>query len=216
MAYDVTSQWDDIHRKLGNYEELPKEKKQAEYSKEAIEYMESYDALAKKSGEELDELEDELDDEFMRAYKAQRLQELQQKKAQPSYEGVREITRQDYIDEVTNAAKGTYVFLHLYATASEVCAQMDKAMFEMTRLHPQIKFLKILGNRCIENYPEANCPTVVIYFNGAMVVTLPRIDKKYRKLTVAALEDVLQSLAILPKPDRSDADAAERLKGSRV
>ena len=29
MAYDVTSEWDDIHRKLGNYEPLPEEKKQA-------------------------------------------------------------------------------------------------------------------------------------------------------------------------------------------
>jgi hypothetical protein len=214
MAYDVTSQWDDIHRKLGNYEELPKEKKQAEYSKEAIEYMEGYDPLAKKTADELEELEDDLDDEFMRAYKAQRLQELQRDKTKPTYEGVREITRQDYIDEVTNAKKGTYVFLHLYATSSDTCAQMDKSMLEMTRLYPHIKFLKILGNRCIENYPEVNCPTVVVYLNGSMVVTLPRVDKKYRKLTVAALEDILQSLGVLPKQDRRNEETAENLKGN--
>lgn len=37
MAYDVTTEWDDIHRKLGNYEALPIEKKEHEYTKEYIE-----------------------------------------------------------------------------------------------------------------------------------------------------------------------------------
>lgn len=40
MAYDVTTEWDDIHRKLGNYEALPEEKKQEEFIKENIEKLE--------------------------------------------------------------------------------------------------------------------------------------------------------------------------------
>lgn len=41
MAYDVTSQWDDIHRQLGNYEPLPVEKTQKEFTDENIEKLES-------------------------------------------------------------------------------------------------------------------------------------------------------------------------------
>lgn len=41
MAYDVTSQWDDIHRQLGNYEPLPVEKTQKEFTDENIEQLES-------------------------------------------------------------------------------------------------------------------------------------------------------------------------------
>ncbi len=36
MAYDVTSQWDDIHWKLGNYEPLPIIKSEHEYTLENI------------------------------------------------------------------------------------------------------------------------------------------------------------------------------------
>jgi hypothetical protein len=49
MAYDVTSQWDDIHRQLGNYEALPVEKTQAEFTNENIESLEQ---LTKKQEKE--------------------------------------------------------------------------------------------------------------------------------------------------------------------
>ena len=52
MAYDVTSQWDDIHRQLGNYEPLPVEKTQKEFTDENIDKLES---LTKK--QEKDKIE---------------------------------------------------------------------------------------------------------------------------------------------------------------
>jgi hypothetical protein len=48
MAYDVTSQWDDIHRQLGNYEPLPVEKTQAEFTNENIDKLESLTKKQKK------------------------------------------------------------------------------------------------------------------------------------------------------------------------
>lgn len=212
MAYDVTTQWDDIHRKLGNYEELPKEKTQAEYTKEAIEQMEGYNALEHLDDQEIEEMEDDLDEEFMRQYKAKRLQELQQTKDQPKFEGIREITRQDYIDEVTNAPKGTYVVLHLYQNSVEACELMNRALFEASEKYKHIKFLKIVATKCIENYPDHNCPTLVIYLNGTLLVTLPKLDKKYRKLTLAAIEDTLQGLKIIPREDTTTKDTAENYK----
>jgi len=102
MAYDVTSQWDDIHRKLGNYEELPVEKKQSEYTKEAVDKMENYDPFKSKNLDELDEIEDEFDDEFLEQYKAKRLGEIEELKGKPAYGYVKDITRQDYVDNVDN------------------------------------------------------------------------------------------------------------------
>lgn len=48
MAYDVTSQWDDIHRQLGNYEPIPVEKTQKEFTEENIQKLEE---LTKKQEE---------------------------------------------------------------------------------------------------------------------------------------------------------------------
>ena len=216
MAYNVTSQWDDIHRRLGNYEELPVETTQAELTMEAVEKMEAYDAKKELKDEEIDELEDELDDEFMREYTAKRMQEIQDKKKEPTFDGIREITRQDYVDEVTDAPKGTYVVLHLYQSSIEVCEVMNRALFEASEKYKHIKFLKIVSTKCIENYPDQNVPTIVVYLSGNMITTLPRIDKKYRKLTLAAIEDMLQGLGIIPKPDKSAKEMADNYKSKQI
>ena len=40
MAHDVTSEWDDIHRKLGNYELLPEQITETECTNENIKNLE--------------------------------------------------------------------------------------------------------------------------------------------------------------------------------
>lgn len=65
MANGITSEWEDIHVRLGNY--IPREKVTPEWekNKEEIEKVEGYDPLSKKTDEELDDLEDDLDDDFL-------------------------------------------------------------------------------------------------------------------------------------------------------
>jgi hypothetical protein len=69
MANGVTTEWDDIHVKLGNYEELPKIITQSEIRIENYDKMDNYDPLKNKNKEELDSLEDELEEEYLRMYK---------------------------------------------------------------------------------------------------------------------------------------------------
>lgn len=112
MAYDVTSQWDDIHRRLGNYEPLPVVKKQSEYYGEAQDKMDDYDPFQNKDDKDLDELEDDLDDDFLRAYKEQRMAELNANadpNAKKRFAGVREISKDIYVAEVNKAPKGVWV-----------------------------------------------------------------------------------------------------------
>ena len=63
MAHGVSSEWEDIHVKLGNY--LPREKQTTndELEKIAIETLEKYDPLEKKTLDELKELEDDEDED---------------------------------------------------------------------------------------------------------------------------------------------------------
>ena len=208
MAYDVTSQWDDIHRQLGNYEELPVEKKQSEFTDEAIEKVEAYNALEKKSLDSLDSLEDDLDDEFLQKYKQQKLAELKQKASGPRFGYVREITRQDYIDHVNNAPKDVFVVLHLYHGYIEVCNLINQVFEGAAKKWTGVKFLKIVADKCIENYPEKNVPTMIIYKNGKMVKTLPRFDKLYRKITLFSLEDLLAKYKVVEKKE-VDEEAQE-------
>ena len=113
MANHVTTEWEDIHVKLGNY--VPTEKPMESNDKLqeiAIEEMQKYDPLDNKNIEQLDALEDEEDDEVLRKYKEKRLKEMKEMASKPHYGKLLELKKQDYIQEVTNAPKGVYVVVH--------------------------------------------------------------------------------------------------------
>ena len=92
MANKVTTEWEDIHVKLGNY--LPREKDPTndELQKIAIESIQNYDPLEHKTLEQLKELEDDdEDDEVIKAYQAKRLAELKEFASKPKFGKVLEL-----------------------------------------------------------------------------------------------------------------------------
>ncbi len=38
--------------------------------------------------------------------------------------------------------------------------------------HPDIKFLKIVGSKCIPNFKDEKCPGIIIYKDGNLVKTI--------------------------------------------
>lgn len=70
--------------------------------------------LEEKSLDELDELEDEEDERVLEAYRQKRIAELKELASKSKYGEVREISAEDYIQEVNNAGEDIWVVLHLY------------------------------------------------------------------------------------------------------
>lgn len=70
--------------------------------------------LEEKSLDELDELEDEEDERVLEAYRQKRIAELKELANKSKYGEVREISAEDYIQEVNNAGEDIWVILHLY------------------------------------------------------------------------------------------------------
>ena len=70
MANGVTSQWDDIHVKLGNYEPHAVVISQKEIREDNYEKMENFHPLDNKDAEELDSLDDEIEAELRKMYKS--------------------------------------------------------------------------------------------------------------------------------------------------
>jgi hypothetical protein len=169
MVSGVTTEWEDIQVKLGNY--LPREKEETvdEVEKAAIEAVDKYDPLEKKNLEELNELEDDEDDEVLREYQARRLQELKEYAQKPKFGVVLELRKQDYIAEVTNAPKDVFVVLHLYQTYNEASNVLAKIFEYLAQKFPLIKFMKIVATNCVENYNDSDVPGVIIYQNSKLV-----------------------------------------------
>lgn len=169
MAHGVSTEWEDIQVKLGNY--LPREKEPTndEIEKLAIEAVENYDPLEKKTVEELKELEDDEDEEVLRAYTEKRMQELKEYAMKPKFGKVTELKKQDYIAEVTKAPKDVFVVLHLYQTYVESSNLLAKIFDYLAQKFPTVKFMQIVATNCVENFKDADVPGVIIYKDGQLI-----------------------------------------------
>ena len=169
MANGVSTEWEDIHVKLGNY--LPREKEPTtdEIEKIAIGIIENHDPLEKKTLDELKELEDDEDEEILKIYEARRLAELKELAQKPKFGKVFELRKQDYIAEVTNAPPGVSVVLHLYQNYNESSNILAKIFDNLATKHIFTKFMRIVATNCIENYKDEDVPGVIVYRDGKLV-----------------------------------------------
>lgn len=195
MAYDVTSEWDDIHRKLGNYEPLPVEKKQWEYVKENIEKAEELAEEDKlnESGSDLEE------DEFMRQYKERRLLEMEsrEKGKEKLYGYVSEITAEDYVREVNEAGEGVPVVLNFYQDYVPETVVLNRAMESLAEEFPKVKFLRTKATKCVENFPDSSLPYMLHYKDGQLVQTIGKgAFAAYPKISGYSLKHLLSKLKV--------------------
>lgn len=168
MARGVTTEWEDIQVKYGNYLAREKEPTNDEIEKIAIEAIENYDPLERKNLDELKDLEDEEDEEILKIYQEKRMKELKEIAIRPKFGSVIEFRKQDYITEVTNAPKNVYVVCHLYQNWSESSNILSRIFENLAKKHIFVKFCRINANNCIENYQDKDVPGLIIYRNGSI------------------------------------------------
>ncbi|MCD7456502.1 hypothetical protein HAX54_031940 [Datura stramonium] len=66
-------------------------------------------------------------------------------------------------------------WLHFSISDSTLCSFIDtgcqillQCLDELATKYPVTKFVKIISEHCIPNYPDCNLPTVLVYHNGAL------------------------------------------------
>jgi len=160
--------------------------------------------LEGKDIDELDELEDEEDEEFLEQYRQRRLRELNSIQKRSVHGSVYPVSKPDYSREVTEASQAGPVFVHL--TASLGTNVESRVLAELWRQAAQeygdIKFCEIRGAQAIENYPERNCPTILVYNKGDIVrqiVTLMTLAGP--KTSMLDIDNLLVEVGALPDND---------------
>jgi len=128
--------------------------------------------LEGKDLDELDELEDVEDEEFLASYRQKRMQEMNALASAALHGEVYPISKPDYSREVTEASTAHPVLLHLSSSSSSSThgnaeSRLLSELFrQAARKYPEVKFCEIPGTMCIENYPDKNCPTILVYREG--------------------------------------------------
>lgn len=186
------TEWNDILRAKGIIPERPPSPtQQLEEALEEALIKQHENRLEGKDLSDLEELEDDEDEEFLQQYKLKRLAELSKLQSKSKFGDVFHISKPEYNKEVTLASKGgesatsyeegelkdgtsdgVYVFVHLSSQSKLQSRILSNIFQKLAPKYKEIKFVEILGNRAIENYPDDNCPTLLVYYNGDVLKNL--------------------------------------------
>lgn len=167
------TEWNDILRSKGILPKKEKEVSEADIVNMIEETIkQKQDEKDKKLSEldldGLDELEDSEDEAVIEEYRRKRIAELKRLSEKPRFGNVKEVSGQDYVQEVNKAGEGIWVVIHLYKQGIQQCALLNQHLNQLAAKFPYTKFLKADAKTCIANYPERNLPSVFIYFEGEM------------------------------------------------
>lgn len=197
---------------------MPEKPKEAEITEDQIQAMID-EAIEKRTDlnegrskkmedmnlDELDELEDSEDEEVLERYRQQRIAEMRAFAEKAKFGTVREISGQEYVNEVTKAGEGIWVVIHLYANGVPLCALIHHHMQQLAVRFPQTKFLRSIATTCIPNFPEKNLPTIFVYYEGQMKKQfIGPLELRGEKLTLEELEYMLGQVGAVPTEIKED------------
>ncbi|XP_026486695.1 viral IAP-associated factor homolog [Vanessa tameamea] len=167
------TEWNDVLRSKGILPPKEKEISEAEIVNMIEETIHKNQAEKEKKLSELDldgldELEDSEDEAVIEEYRRKRIAELKKLSEKPRFGEVREVSGQDYVQEVNKAGEGIWVVIHLYKQGIQQCALINQHIKQLATKFPYTKFLKAIAQTCIPNFPERNLPSLFVYFEGDM------------------------------------------------
>lgn len=98
--------------------------------------------------------------------------------------------------------------LHLYQSYLEKCNLLNHLFQQVAENFTDVKFVKIQATRCIENFPDANLPCVIIYKDGKMLKNLPNFDKLNftHKMNLISILRALMKLEVIPYEEIDSED----------
>ncbi len=167
-----STQWEDIQRRLGNFAPAEPVHKPDPF-KPAAEETKDKTWIDSKNLDELEDLEDETgDDSFLERYRQQRLQELNSSSGSPNFGSLREIQRDQWLAEVTNAGNDVWVVVYLFKDDVSDCKCMTQCLQELARKHRHTKFIQIISTEAIAGYPDRSLPTLLLYRDTRCVQSL--------------------------------------------
>ncbi|TRX98625.1 hypothetical protein FHL15_000699 [Xylaria flabelliformis] len=202
---NADTEWNDILRKHGIIPEKPPSP--TPMIEEAIlegRRIAQENRLEGKELDELDALEDDEDEAFLEQYRQKRMQELNNLTKKSIHGSVYPISKPDYAREVTEASNNGPVLVNLTSALgtnieSRVLSELWR---QAAKEYGDIKFCEIRADKAIENYPDRNCPTILVYKNGDIVkqiVTLMTIGGV--RTSMLQIDDLLVEVGAVESKD---------------
>ncbi|KAF9982985.1 Phosducin-like protein 3 [Mortierella antarctica] len=172
--HEEDTEWNDILRAKGIIPQKEGEITEADIVDMIDEAIAKRDAknYEEKTVDELDELLDEANEDEERMLMEYRLNMIKQELSEDKFGEIQHIYKTDFVREVSDASKDVWVVAYLYKEYLPVCKLMGAHLATVAARNKATKFVKIIGDQCIPDYPDRNLPTLLIYGQGDMKAQL--------------------------------------------
>lgn len=160
--------------------------------------------LQGKDLDELDELEDEEDEAFLEQYRRKRMGELAELQQKSLHGTVYPISKPEYQQQVTDASNSGPVLVNLTSSlGTNVESRLLSELWrQAAKEYGDVKFCETRAGQAIENYPDKNCPTILVYKKGDIVkqiVTL--LTMGGTKISMQNIDDLLVEVGAVSDSD---------------
>ncbi|KAG4301433.1 hypothetical protein PCANB_002210 [Pneumocystis canis] len=156
------------------------------------------------------EWEDLEDDIIVQEYMKRRREEMKAFIRKAKYGEIQPIQRSEWTTEVTETSSKIPVIVFLYKDSILASQQLSTILIQLANIYSQIKIVKIQGDHAIENYPDKNLPTLLIYHKGDIIAQKTCISIN---IDIQELEEWFIKLGIL---ENKEVNQCRRLRNQKV
>jgi hypothetical protein len=110
--------------------------------------------------------EDDEDEEFIRTFRAQRLDQFSAVSALPQHGKVKAVGNFEFVDIVDTCDPRTHVVLHLYEDYLSACTRMNAILSILAERYPHVLFLKLLATEADQTLSHKSLPAFLVYKGG--------------------------------------------------
>lgn len=124
------------------------------------------------------EEDSESEDEFVKAYRAERRRELRGTSSHPVFGAVREVTAFQLLDELDKEDIRVFVVVHVYDERVQCCRTMNRCIETLARSHSRVKFVRLPNAESPQQFDEIAFPVLSVYRAGDLCDTFVRTTDK--------------------------------------
>lgn len=143
----------------------------------------------------LDEFEDFSDDEFFKAYRQKRLQELSSRgnSSKKTFGEVFQLNFDTYNNAIDSANEDTPVIIHLYETHLPECQKIHSVLKDLALTYGYAKFCEIPASATGSQFDDEVLPTILVYKCSKLIANLVRFIDELSTPSISAetVESVL-------------------------
>ncbi|KAK4689125.1 hypothetical protein P7C73_g986, partial [Tremellales sp. Uapishka_1] len=181
------------------------------------------------------------DERMFEDYRRRRVEEMRKEEKRGRFGSMEPLAREDFVKEVTEGSmitigddgqiveeeeedededegepksrrlKGTGVVVYLFKDSVPLSQHLRPMLNQLAAAHPSTKFLSIPAGLCIPNYPDKNCPTLLIYRDGEISGNvIAGMGLKGMKTTVRDLEGLLLHYRAIERPSAAIRASMQR------